>query len=638
MTARADLLELTGEALTALANPGFVKRARKDLDAGRVPDLAVADDGSVTARFPDGVVTTLPPGVTVKDAACSCPASGWCRHRVILVLAYQDRFAADAGAAATQPWTPAVFDDDALAVAMPAATLAAARRAARRLTVRLATPAGVPTARLPLNTVQFFSPSSLAHARCDCREVSGCAHVAVAVWAFRAAGPDALSADEIVVTLGGDDRVGAEVDEFDAGLSELVAALWLDGAAGSDAGVDARLGALIERARRAGWSWVVADLEELSRQRDALHHRRTDADPDLLLTLVTEAPARLRAARAATGHTAPQRTAAEILGVGVPGEAELAHLRLISLGAQCWREPDGVGARVYLADPDTGQVSVLERRWSGTQPAAERRLLGAALRRVAQGQVVTGGARRRALGLIDISADRRRTAIHPLGPRSWDGPGLPHGLRTEPLPAFTRPRRLGSGIRLLTVEQVGGWGFDAAAQELVATLGGPDGELRLVLPQSAASPGALDALAQVLDGEVGALRQISGQVSRHHGRLVCQPLAVATDERTVVLATASPLGRVLPPAPVDVAPGGPAVLVDDTRRELSGWLRRGLRQQGRAARDRLAGLADRLTAAAMPVTGAELAAAVAAVGDDTAAAIVALQRVSLLLTEIAQGG
>ena len=43
MTAlRGDLLELTPEALTALANAGFVKRAQKDVAAGLLPVLELS--------------------------------------------------------------------------------------------------------------------------------------------------------------------------------------------------------------------------------------------------------------------------------------------------------------------------------------------------------------------------------------------------------------------------------------------------------------------------------------------------------------------------------------------------------------------------------------------------------------------
>ncbi|WP_232443509.1 hypothetical protein [Burkholderia ubonensis] len=85
---RDDLLELTSEALTALANAGFVKRAQKDVAAGAVPALVVDGDGTVHASFDDGVRTSLPPGRTLRDAACNCTATGMCRHRVMLVLAY----------------------------------------------------------------------------------------------------------------------------------------------------------------------------------------------------------------------------------------------------------------------------------------------------------------------------------------------------------------------------------------------------------------------------------------------------------------------------------------------------------------------------------------------------------------------
>lgn len=627
MSARADLLDLTTDALTALANPGFVKRARKELDAGRGPALEIGDDGTVTARFDDGVITTLPVGTAVRDATCSCPASGWCRHRVMLVLAYQDGYR-NTPVETKERWSPAEFTDDVLMRTLAPATLAAARRMARG-TVRLSAPDGVPTARLPLNTVQFFSPSALAHARCDCRDVSGCAHLAVAVWAFRAAGDaDSAMVREMVVALDSGTDHRPDVEGFAADLDALTLALWSDGTASEDAGLDARLGALTEQARRLGWSWVAADLEELSRQREALHQRRSDADPEALLTLVAEAPARLRAAAAAGELAAPQRTAGEILGVGVPGETELAHLRLISLGAETWRDEQGVGARVYLADPDTGSVSVLERRWSGPQAAAERRILGTRLERVAQGQVVTTGARRRALGLIEISAERGRTSLHDLSPAAWDTATLPHGIAHESWPAFVSPRRLGDGIRILTVDTVHDWGFDAATQQLVADVTGPHGDTRLTLAHSAAAAGAVDAVADAL--ETANLHRVSVRVHRRAGRLICEPLAVLTHDRALVPATATATGRELPPAPPD-APAGP---VERARVELAGWLRRGLRTQGRAARERLAGLSEGLSSAGMTIAGAELAVAAAAIGEDTQAAVHSLQRVVLLLSEM----
>ena len=627
MSSRTDLLDLTVDALTALANPGFVKRARKDLDAGRIPVLAIGDDDTVTASFDDGVVTSLPVGTTVRDAACSCPASGWCRHRVTLVLAYQAQYGV--GEEPDAPWSPGNFTDEALTQTLAPATLVAARRAAHG-TVRLSAPDGIPTAKLPMNTVQFFSSSELAHARCDCRDVSACAHLAVAVWAFRLAAEagSAMTGDVLVSFSGGTDR-SSEIDGFAAELDALVVSLWSDGVATEDSGVDARLGALTEQARRAGWSWMAADLEELRRQRDALHRRRTDADPEALMMLLASAPARLRAALAAGEADAPRRTVEEILGVGVPGESELAHLRLVSLGAETWRDEHGVGARIYLVDPDTGTVSVLERGWAGTQPVADRRLLGTKLSKVAAGQLVTTGARRRALGLIEITADRRRTARHDLSPTAWAG--LPTGIGDRPLPAFVAPRRLGDAIRVLAVDTVHAWGFDSATQQLVAEVSGPDGDVRVVLEHSAASPGAVDALADVLENE--SVQRVSVKLGWRSGRLVGTPLAVLTTERAVTLATAAATGRELPSAPPQAPPGA----LERAQAELAGVLRRGLRQQGRGARSRLSELANRLSTTGMSTAGAELTSAAGAIGDDVGAAVRSLQRVVLLLGEM-QGG
>ncbi|ASO21198.1 hypothetical protein FHR81_002166 [Actinoalloteichus hoggarensis] len=86
---RRDLLALTTEALISLANRGLVKRAAKDLDAGVVPEVTLDADGTVHARFPDGVATALPVGAGLDAARCTCASASICRHRIGLVLAYQ---------------------------------------------------------------------------------------------------------------------------------------------------------------------------------------------------------------------------------------------------------------------------------------------------------------------------------------------------------------------------------------------------------------------------------------------------------------------------------------------------------------------------------------------------------------------
>lgn len=108
---RADLLALTPDTLSALANRGLVKRATKELDAGTAPSLTTEPDTTVRARFDDGITAVLPPGVGLDKGSCSCAAPGVCRHLVALVLAYQrDAGAGADGAPVPVPvtdWSPA---------------------------------------------------------------------------------------------------------------------------------------------------------------------------------------------------------------------------------------------------------------------------------------------------------------------------------------------------------------------------------------------------------------------------------------------------------------------------------------------------------------------------------------------------
>ncbi|STM38247.1 zinc finger SWIM domain-containing protein [Escherichia coli] len=72
---RPELLELTPQALTALSNAGFVKRSLKELENGNVPEIS-HENGALIATFSDGVRTQLANGQALKEAQCSCGASG----------------------------------------------------------------------------------------------------------------------------------------------------------------------------------------------------------------------------------------------------------------------------------------------------------------------------------------------------------------------------------------------------------------------------------------------------------------------------------------------------------------------------------------------------------------------------------
>jgi len=683
---RADLLELTPEALTALANAGFVKRAQKDVAAGLLPKLETGADGVVQAQFDDGVRTSLPPGRTLRDAQCSCPASGMCRHRVMLVLAYQAQAAsakADAPAApeeaSTEPegaWSPAQFDDAALATSLAPSVLEQANKlAAARPVVGVQawrSASAPPTARLPMCSVRFFSRSSLVHARCDCKQGSGCAHVVIAVWAFRQAGSLAPGSAEVMVEVQPSASAGADATDtapqtagamqgeaalaLRAQIDALLLSLWLDGSSQPLMALAARFEAVRSQARELGWNWIDDALDELWQLLQAQQTRSSRFEPLRLVRVLTELWARLQAAAHAgrpqqAGSARPALPASQILGIGVKGEVALDHLRLVSLGAELWSDETAEGANILFADPDTQNVTVLERQWSREADAAaggaapnllNRRVAGFPLRQLASGQGITKTATRRANGLVDITAGARQTGVLPLSPKSWDDlvvplrqdsvAGLVAHLR-EAQPDFVRPRQAASGasagasgqLHVVAFERMEtvSCHWDAAAQVLHARLGQatPEDEaatedgastddacLHLALPHRSVAPGAIDALARTLAGEHGALRAVAGTVHLQGDRAVMQPLSLLTAQRAVVLqveaAAPQPLGL---QSDAEEAPALTA-LAGDTLELLALWLRQGLRHQGGGALSRAQAQVQRLKQAGLGRSATLLAA------------------------------
>jgi hypothetical protein len=756
---RADLLELTPEALTALANAGFVKRAQKDVAAGLLPALESAEDGTVTASFDDGVRTRLPPGRTLRDAQCSCPASGMCRHRVMLVLAYQARAGAAASSAATASdaaeapvsadapgvpgaaaaqaggaWSPAQFDDAALAASLaPSVLEQAGKLAAARPVVAVQawrSASAPPVARLPMCSVRFFSRSSLVHARCDCKQGSGCAHVAVAVWAFRQAGALAPGAAEVMVEVRPPARAGAEdpapaspslmqgdaARALRARIDALLLSLWLDGSSQPPMALAARFETVRDASRALGWNWIDDALDELWQLLLAQQARSSRFEPLRLVRVLADLWARLQAAAHAerparteqgAPGTRPALLASQILGVGVKGEVALDHLRLVSLGAQLWSdaaaeggsEGGAEGASILFADPDTQNVTVLEREWTRAADAAaggtaqalmNRRVAGFPLRQLASGQVITKTATRRANGLVDITAGARQTGVLPLSPKSWDDlvaplrqgsvAALVAHLREAP-PDFVRPRQAASSasagasgqLHVVAFERmtVVSSHWDAAAQVLHASLmqgpqsdageageageadgarsaDGPDGLaqatgiseadlLHLVLPHRAVAPGAVDALARTLAGEHGALRAVAGTVHLQGGRAVMQPLSLLTAQRAVVLQVEAAAPQPLGlHGEVDEVPALQA-LAGDTLELLALWLRQGLRHQGGGALSRAEAQVLRLKQAGLARGAALLGAVLESVRSAQRPALVAqLAMLGLLMQGVAQ--
>jgi hypothetical protein len=527
---RADLLALTDDALAALANRGLLKRATRELDG--VPPVSIADDGTITATFADGVTATLPPGHGLDTARCTCGAAGVCRHRLGAVLAYQRDHDAAPPSGTPDGWPGSVTDDE-LAARFGARTMTAARRrlgsgfAAR---VRRATS----TVETPAATVRFLVPGELGFVDCDARDDRD-ALIVLAVWAFRRADAEHPDEPEVAVELA---ELTAEPPAVLAAAADAVGDVLRSGVTSTDDVLLAALRRERDACDRAGLRWPAAALDDLADQLSAYRSRSAHHVPERVAELIAEIHARRHAA-----GTAPSR----VLGTEEPAETPLRQVRLIGLGCRVGRDEEADTAEVFLAHPGTETVLALRHRWArradGANPAvAARRIAGAALTTMAAGNVVSEAAVRSAGRVVRFGAGRlARTTVSPLGD-AWTR--LPPALRPASIaaaeamlaglpPRLVRPRVAAELVRVLPVAEVREVRYVAGAQRLDALIADADGAVATIsLTHRSAAPGALDALATALSAQPTA---ISGALRRGQGGLTAEPYAVRTESGVIVL-------------------------------------------------------------------------------------------------------
>ncbi|MBX7195837.1 MAG: hypothetical protein K1X94_27530, partial [Sandaracinaceae bacterium] len=397
-------------------------------------------------------------------------------------------------------WSPGAIQDEAVRVLLGKRAYDDAQTSRKRgivvEVVRCTPEQPMPTARLPACTVRFLVPRELAYARCDCQVGQGCVHVALAVWAFREA--DAIDAERLTVAVElhapearGAKRRGAADDLRP--MLELLEELADTGVVAAREAMAQKFVLAGERLGKAGYVWPATGLEDLAwmlaryRARSARYHA-ADA-----LALVTELVARARVASRDPELGAVELPLRYVLGQGEAMETKLDHLRLVSLGARLESDARERTADVLLADPDTGTVMVLSRRWEfGEGEAmpegpelARRRVAGSStLGQLAAGQIVTRVARRRANRSLTIG--QSSVGSTSVTPQTGDFSALPQPLRVDSVrelaahlvaqpPAMLRPRVLAESVHAVRVAAVGSVGFDAGAQRLVGEVFDRDG-------------------------------------------------------------------------------------------------------------------------------------------------------------------
>ncbi|MGC4120023.1 MAG: hypothetical protein QM765_36675 [Myxococcales bacterium] len=568
---RTDLLALTDAAIIALSNRGFFNRATKEYGEGYVPAVALGDDLVLVATFPDGIVTRLLPGKALKDCPCSCGGTPVCRHRVNAILAYQKQQASAARSAAPaetaagpaasapqpkKPWSPGEISDEALEKLVGRAALERARSLRRRgvlAEVVRGTFEGdsLPRVKLQTSTVSFLVPGDASYAKCDCRLRTACEHVAVAVWAFRLA--DEKDRAALAQTVEVAERTVSSDDRRDAALGdtqELAAQVVLEGVTRLPAAAAGRFALAKTALERARLAWPLAVVEDVEELLDAYRRRSARYSPERAAMLVAEVFARSRA-----GAGRGDLPTSLVLGSDVAIEADLDQLRLAALGARVEEDGERRVVSVFLADPASQTVLVLQRGYEPVDgktedgPTLARRsaVAGSPLSMVAAAQVVSNAAKRKANRLLSFGVGAlKKTSVLAGGfsldtlPASLvvrDVAAFVAQLAGEP-PRFLRPRLLAEHVRVFAVAEVEVVAYDEGEQAVRAKCVDPAGNFFFVeLGHRSVAPAALQALAQHLRN--GSATAVVGDARNAGGDLVVDPIAVVSG-RLVVLDLEGP--------------------------------------------------------------------------------------------------
>jgi len=547
---RKDLLALTPEALASLATLGDVKRAQREIAEGIGPLLDELPDGTVVGTFPDGVVTRLIAGKTLRDSpsSCKCASGQKCRHRVAVALAYKpwhtaklDGAPPPSSARVPTNWSPAEINDAALEKAVGSKRIERARAAMRGGLLITVERDGVPTAKLPACTVRFLVPRDAAYARCDCRDAQqGCEHVVIAVWAFREA--QSHEGTSIVVSLGGSSKKD-DARPLDAAL-ELATVLLHSGVTHAPPHLQSRFAAVRSELDKHGYVWPLGAIEDLERSLEAYAARSALYSSREVANLLCELEARSRAS-----HKAAELPVRFVLGQDEATVTPLDHVRLVSLGARVQADGRVRFAQVYLADPDTAMVLLLRKRWDVKDteepedgPALARRSVASrvTLGALAAGQVVSKVVKRKANRELELGTSR--TAMTSVTPQRGDWESLPAPiliknleeheawLKTRP-PRSLRPRLLAENVHAIAVSAVEDVVYLPAEQQLLAKLRDTaEHPFFLRVTHHRAAPNAIDATSAALAKPV---RFVAGELTRGALGFEMDPLAIAEEVMTV---------------------------------------------------------------------------------------------------------
>jgi len=535
---RAAVAPFDDDALSALANKGLVRRARKDIDT--IKPAVVGPHGDLLRFEVEGFTVDL--AAAPAQSKCSCPQTGVCRHILMAVMSL--RASVPAPTTATAAATPAPqAGEEVLAVADEVLSKWSGKPLMRKATQALAAgfaaefeEAGSLVVRFPTwNVVCRWMPGGgLGGMVCSCHQPGPCVHRVAAVLAYQAAkGKRQLDAEEATLEASaGAPRTREEVlGSVATVLREMVVL-----------GLSRLSRASEERLRTLAVSAHGVDLPRLERVLRAL------AD-EVALYLARDA----RAASAGLLGTAARvlalsralaaRPTPDLVGRHRSHYERVGDVELVGMGARQWRTRSGyAGLTVYFWDRSARSWAT----WTDTRPLN----VGVfdPVSRYAQDGPWSGcssprEASRSTLRLLNTWRNRAgRLSARDATRALVTGPAAP----LEVPSAISRwadlveraVRLFGGGMQgrgelddlvLLTPNAWGPAQFDSIRQELLRPVIDADGRtLPLVMPHTPETAGAVDALER---HNPAVTRGLLGMLRLHAGQLAVEPIALYEEKK-----------------------------------------------------------------------------------------------------------
>lgn len=546
---RADLLALTTEDLTLLANRGLVKRATREMGSGKLDfELSEEGDGAVAVAWSDGVDCSFPAGAVFEDGLCSCPAVGVCRHLIRSVLAYQQQAASRAPEAEqaqpAEPWDPGGLTDEQLGQAFRKVALTRCRTQLRKGLLAELVRSAKPTARFHglSFTVRFLVPGDVRYTNCDCGGRAPCQHVPLAVWAFRLL-PAERTSGYVSTQQEAPDPPVELLDDVEAALMELCEL----GVSGASRIYGDRLRRLLGRCQEEGLVWPAEILEETARQLERYQEHDARFDPSRVASHVAELLIRCDSIRNDTGAV-PQLL---VRGHKTDRAVRIGKARFVGLGCGATVRGGSAELAAYMQDTDSGAVVAVCREYadpaedSEEEPAPLWRLgqrpvaRGICLAGLGSGQLLVQNARRTPghrliLGRAPVSFNPQSYAWDTLRAPvlAEDFAEIRSRLAGMP-PASLRPRRVAEDFHACAVASVEAAEFLPADQTVVATLlDQSGGRAFLEHPYTSRGKEGTEVLLALLcaDPEKRRLCHVAGPVRLSPGGPVFSPVSLVYEE------------------------------------------------------------------------------------------------------------